>query len=64
MATKKVGLDFAAREGDLQEAKRLIQAIIDANGFDDLGKTLLTMAAESEHIIVVWYLIQVGADGK
>ena len=55
-------LHDAARDGDLDELRRLIAEGENVNAFDDLGKTPLHYAAERERLDVARYLIDHGAD--
>jgi ankyrin repeat protein len=55
-------LHEAARCGDLEEVKRLLQAGSQPNEFDDLGKTPLHYAAAGAHLEVVRLLLASGAE--
>jgi ankyrin repeat protein len=55
-------LHFAARDGDLARVEALILAGLDVNGFDGIGKTPLHYAVEQEHVAVVRYLLDHGAN--
>lgn len=55
-------LHSAAQDGDLPKVKELIEKGYSLNRFDDVSKTPLHYAVEGEHLDVVQYLIQLGAD--
>ena len=55
-------LHSAAQDGDLPKVKELIEKGCSINQFDDASKTPLHYAVEGEHLDVVQYLIQSGAD--
>ncbi|HKR14446.1 MAG TPA: ankyrin repeat domain-containing protein [Pyrinomonadaceae bacterium] len=55
-------LHFAARDGQVEDVKRLLAAGYQPNVFDDLGKTPLHYAAEGEHLEVLNVLLAAGAD--
>jgi uncharacterized protein len=55
-------LTFAAREGDLESAKLLLDAGADINQTTEYGWTPLLTAANNRHYILGKYLIERGAD--
>ena len=55
-------LHFAADDGDLSRVKQLIKEGFPLNEFDELGKTPLHYAAEREHLEIVQFLVEYGAD--
>jgi ankyrin repeat protein len=55
-------LVFAAREGDLQSAKVLVEAGADVNQSTDYGWTPLLTATNNRHYKLAEYLIEHGAD--
>lgn len=55
-------LHFAAREGDLQRVKELVESDCPMNVIDETGKTALHYAVENENIEVARILINAGAD--
>ena len=55
-------LHSAAQDGDLPKVKELIEKGYSLNRFDDVSKTPLHCAVEGDHLDVVQYLIQSGAD--
>ena len=60
--TERIRLHFAAQEGDLQEARVLVEQGFDVNAFDEFSSTPLHCAVEGAHIEVARYLLSVGAD--
>lgn len=54
-------LHDAARSGDIEECKRLLEEGQQPNAFDGLGKTPLHYAAEGQHLEVMKLLLASGA---
>ncbi len=52
----------AARQGDIEQIKKLIEATVDINARDDHGRTALHYAAMIGHKDVVTLLVGIGAD--
>jgi len=55
-------LHDAARSGDVEECKRLLDEGLQPNAFDDLSWTPLHYAANGQHLEVMKLLIDSGAD--
>jgi ankyrin repeat protein len=60
--TERMRLHFAVQDGDLKEAKELVERGFDVNAFDEFTSTPLHCAVEGGHIEVARYLLSVGAD--
>ena len=60
--TERMRLHFAAQDGDLKEARELIEQGFDVNAFDEFTSTPLHCAVNGGHIEVAKYLLSVGAD--
>ncbi len=59
---EKERLHRAARSGDLEQIKALLEQGLPINAFDDLNRTPLHYAAIGGHVPAVRYLIDAGAD--
>jgi ankyrin repeat protein len=60
---EKEQLHFAADDGDLEQARKLVEGGCDVNAFDEaLSLTPLHYAARNGHVDVIEYLLSVGAD--
>lgn len=55
-------LHYLAQSGDLEGVRRLVASGHPVDAFDDLGKTPLHYAVESDHVDVAALLIEAGAE--